>query len=447
MPEPVRKIKEEQAEDEERGADVFGKNSGEPEDADDQKQKLEDMNHKNRKREMTQRKKRRHETAEERIWILGLRDEPVAAQKVGVRLVKRVEKINQLSGMVEKIRSEREEEEQDDANGHGHDGKFIPIPLGKPMESFVFCHYNEAAMEKDPVEKIRLSDRIEVSVVIPHFSKSRDENLQGLLEELRRQSIQEMEIIIVSGVSPQGRAINQGVRSAQGEILVIIDDDSRLGHPRVVENLVRVIRGDPSIGMAGASVVNSEKGTRFQKAAGRQFPRYHMPVVEKVTDSDLPGHPCVAFPKKVFVQTGMEREDILRGLDPDLRVRIRKAGYRVVLAPETWIHHPLPENLLKFIRVFLRNGYGSAYLQRFYPEINYDTDEALNSQNFAPKHSFLYRALRYPARLGKALVAFQWIRLIGYTVYMAGYLAGWIRFTFSKSSSAKIQSGIPVQNR
>ena len=161
-----------------------------------------------------------------------------------------------------------------------------------------------------------------VSVVIPHFHRSRDKNLQGLLSDLREQSFKDLEVTVVPGVSPQGKAINQGVRSAQGGILVIIDDDSRLGHPRVIENLVRVIQGDASIGMVGASVVTSPQANWFQKMAGSQFPRFHMPVVQEVTESDLPGHPCAAFPKKVFMEVGMEREDILRGLDPDLRVRI-----------------------------------------------------------------------------------------------------------------------------
>ena len=290
-------------------------------------------------------------------------------------------------------------------------------------------------MEKGSIEHLKFSDPILVSVVVPHYSGSRDENLRGLIEDLRGQSLQEMELIIVNGVSPQGRAINQGVRRTVGEILVIIDDDSRLGDSHVIENLVAVIQSDASVGMVGASIVSSERENNFQRLAAKQFPRFNMPVVKEVTESDLPGHPCVAFPKEVFMKVGMEREDILRGLDPDLRVRIRKAGCRVVLAPETWAHHPLPPSLPKFIRTFLRNGYGSAYLQVVHPEINYDTEEAADSKSFDAKHSFFYRASRYPLRLLASLVTFQWIRLLGYTVYLLGYLGGYLRFAILKSSA------------
>ena len=295
-------------------------------------------------------------------------------------------------------------------------------------------------MTGEVIQHLELSDRVEASVVIPHYYESREKNLEGLLEDLRTQTFQAVEIIVVRGMSPQGRAINEGVRRARGEVLVVIDDDSRLGNAGVVENLVRVIRDDPSVGMVGASVVSSRQANKFQRLAARQFPRFEMPIVKEVVDSDLPGHPCTAFPKKVFEEAGMEREDILRGLDPDLRVRIRKAGYRVVLAPDTWIHHPLPDNIWKFIRVFLRNGYGSAYLQRFYPEICYDTDEAVESGQFVAKRSLLWRILRYPLRLVRALTAFQWIRFLGYAVYLIGYLAGLIRFSFQSRSLASSSS-------
>ncbi len=278
------------------------------------------------------------------------------------------------------------------------------------------------------IERTAFSENIRVSVVIPHFYPSREENLNRIISDLRLQTFRDVELIVVRGVAPQGRAINQGARQARGEILIVMDDDSRIGHSKVVENLVRVIRENPDVAMAGASIITPKDANAFQRRAARQFPRFNMPVVKEVTESDLPCHGLVAFRKDVFVKVGMEREDILRGLDPDLRVRIRKAGYKVVLAPDTWAYHPLPESFFKFLCLFFRNGYGSAYLQCVHPEMNYDTDERLTARDFVPKRSFLYRVLRFPLRLLKSLVMFQWIRLSGYSVYLLGYAAGWFLF-------------------
>lgn len=285
------------------------------------------------------------------------------------------------------------------------------------------------------IEKIKLSDEVQASVVIPHFSLVRGENLKGLVQDIKEQTFKDLEIIIVKQVSPQGRAINEGARQAKGEILIIMDDDSRVGHKRVIENLVRVLQENPKIGMAGASILTPENANNFQKKAAKQFPRFNMPVVDRIIDSDLACHGCVAFPMRVFIEIGMEREDILRGLDPILRVKMRKAGYRVVLVPDTWAYHPLPESLWKFMRTFIRNGVGSAYLQVFYPEISYDTDERLESGEFVPKKPLVVRIFRYPVRLAHSLVTFQWIRLLGYTVYVFGYISGFLRFVFSKRAA------------
>ena len=298
--------------------------------------------------------------------------------------------------------------------------------------------YHKITLPKMPSqnpERIVLAEPVRVSVVIPHFYSSREDNLKGLLEDLRGQTIKEIEVLVVHRVSPQGRAINEGIRAAKGDIFVVIDDDSRIGHSRVIENLIRVIQDDPTVGMAGASVIAPKEANRFQKMAAKQFPRFQMPVVKKLTDSDLPCHGGVAFQKKAFLEVGMERDDILRGLDPDLRVRFRKAGYRVVLAPETWVYHPLPESLKKFCGTFFRNGYGSAYLQIVHLELSYDTSESLQVDQFVPKRSFFYRLFRFPVRLAKALFALQWIRLLGYVVYIGGYISGFLKFTlFSRPS-------------
>lgn len=287
-------------------------------------------------------------------------------------------------------------------------------------------------MPEDPIRRLVLSEKITVSLVIPHFSSVREENLNGLLDEIREQTFKDIEVLVVCGVSPQGKAINQGARMAKGEILVVMDDDSRIAHRDVIFNLVKALREDPSIGMAGASVLTPESANAFQKKAALQFPRFNMPVVKEKIDSDLPCHGCVAFPMEFFRSVGMEREDILRGLDPDLRVRIRAAGRRVVLIPDTWVYHPLPSSLGKFIRTFFRNGYGSAYMQWVHPELNYDTHEKVGGEGFVPKRSLFFRVLRFPFRLLRSLLTLQWIRFLGYSVYSIGYLVGFTGLGFAR---------------
>jgi GT2 family glycosyltransferase len=264
-----------------------------------------------------------------------------------------------------------------------------------------------------------------LSIVIPSLDGVRGGLVQRLLDSIERQTYPHREVHLVTGVSPQGKAINQGAARAQGDVLVIIDDDSCLADEHVLQRLADTLREDPRIGMAGASIVEDPAQNAFQRGAAPQFPRLQTPEVEIITDSDLACHGCCAFPIEVFRAVGGEREDIVRGLDPDLRVRLRAAGYRVVLAPHCRIHHPLPPNFRALLRTFFRNGYGSAYAQRFAPDSVYETHESLDAASFRPRTRLAFRVARFPMRLLRALATGQWLRLAAYCVYAAGYAWGW----------------------
>ena len=265
-----------------------------------------------------------------------------------------------------------------------------------------------------------------VSVIIPSSDGYRDGCVPKLLKSVEAQTFSDFEVCMVIGVSPQGKAINQGASKARGEILIILDDDSRLADEFVFERLLETLEADPSIGMAGASIVTPPESSAFQAKAALQFPRFNTPVVEEIVDSDLACHGCCAIPKVVFDAIGREREDIVRGLDPDMRVRLREAGYRVVLAPQCRIYHPLPDGWRKLIRIFFRNGKGSAYAQRYQPQTVYETHESLRADDFQPRTTLAYRIARYPLRLLKALVTGQFMRLAAYTSYAFGYAWGWM---------------------
>lgn len=263
-----------------------------------------------------------------------------------------------------------------------------------------------------------------ISVIIPSLDGYRGGCVPRLLESVDRQRFRDFEVRVIKGVFPQGKAINQGVAQSRGTLLLILDDDSRLADETVFERLVAVLDADPRVGMAGASIVLPPDASPFQRRAAEQFPRFHTPVVDAVTDSDLACHGCCLIPRAVFDAVGGEREDLLRGLDPDLRVRLRAAGYRVVLAPNTRIYHPMPESWRKLLRIFFRNGFGSAYARKFQPDSVYETHEELYSERFQPKTTLAFRVLRFPARLVKAAGQGQWLRFWAYASYALGYLWG-----------------------
>ena len=265
-----------------------------------------------------------------------------------------------------------------------------------------------------------------VSLIIPSLDGHRDGAVPKLLESIGRQTFRDFDTHLIKGVSPQGKAINQGARQARGDILLILDDDSCLADETVLERLVAAIDEDDRIGMAGASIVLPPDATAFQRRAAAQFPRFNTPVVDTVTDSDFACHGCCAIPRAVFREVGGEREDLVRGLDPDLRVRLRAAGYRVVLAPHARIHHPLSDGWRGLLRTFFRNGFGSAHTCKFHPELAYETDERLHGSDFRARRSLAYRVFRFPLRLVGALIQGRLLRFGAYCAYACGYVWGTI---------------------
>lgn len=262
------------------------------------------------------------------------------------------------------------------------------------------------------------------SVIIPSRDGHRDGMVPRLLESVHAQSFQDFELILITGVYPQGKAINEGASKAQGRVLIILDDDSRLADEHVFQRLVDTLNADPTIGMAGASILTPPEATAFQHQAAGQFPRFNMPVVEQITDSDYACHGCCALPKAVFEQVGREREDIIRGLDPDLRVRLRRAGYRTVLVPGAAAYHPLPDGWRQLLGTFYRNGFGSAYARKFHPESVYETHEAVDSGAFVERTSLAYRLARFPVRLIASLLRGRLMRFGAYSAYAFGYVWG-----------------------
>ncbi|HRZ87375.1 MAG TPA: glycosyltransferase family 2 protein [bacterium] len=280
--------------------------------------------------------------------------------------------------------------------------------------------------------------RPETSILIPSIDGSRDGMLPRLLEQLKSQTYQDFEVIIKVGDNRQGRAINNAAGEAKGDYIVIMDDDIFLGHDTLLERLVAAVRSEPKIGMGGASVVVWDKANWLQRRVMIEVPRYAAPVVSEITDSDLAFHGCCILRKDVFFAVGGERENIIRGLDPDLRMRLRGAGYRVALIPHTWFYHLPPATFGKFVKKFFRNGQGSSYIQLMHPEFIYETHTG--EGEFVERRGLAYRIFRYPLRLAGHLIHG---RLIGFTAdcaYAAGVLTGYVKYGWQKRARARAAS-------
>lgn len=265
-----------------------------------------------------------------------------------------------------------------------------------------------------------------LSVIIPTYDGYRGGNLPLLLADLRRQTLQDFEVIAVKGVRPNGRARNVGVSYASGKFLVFIDDDVRLGPSSLLESLLATLQSDPSIGLAGASRKIPEDSNSFQKRQAMEIPRTQTPIFEAVAESDLADHMCLAIPASLYREVGGEHEEILRGTDPDLKKKLRERNLKIVISPRAWAFHPAPATLKQFFLTHFCNGRGTAWVFKKFPslslDVSYDMEPPLLGGLQSPP--LWQRTIRYACRTLGALLQGKLLLLTAFVAYACGYLAG-----------------------
>lgn len=264
-----------------------------------------------------------------------------------------------------------------------------------------------------------------VSVIIPSLDGYRGGNVLKLIEALKAQTFRDFEVIIVKGEKPCARAHNVGVQRARGEIIVFFDDDITIGHNRLIANLIAPLAEDKTVGITGASQLVPPDANYFQKRYAGQFERSQYPVVSEIVESDMATHAAMAMRRDVFLQVGQENENLIYGDDPDLRARVRQAGYKVVIVPDAWVFHPPPPDWRRCLRLAFQRGKGAAQDFWRYPNLVYETPPG-NRKDFVPRRSFAYRVIRACVQVCLSIADFRLIFLSVRLFYGFGYVRGLI---------------------
>lgn len=217
---------------------------------------------------------------------------------------------------------------------------------------------------KQVVSETSKPTTVDIAVVIPSWRGEVD----LVTRSLKGQSWPADEVEVAVGISPNGRARNVGVAATGAAYLVFIDDDAVLGDQHALENLVRPLVEDPSIHITGASKLLPPDAPWFQRWVGREVPRIEHAVVERpvLTNPDPPHFSteitttCCAMRRSDFERVGGFSETLIRGVDTEFFVRIRRQGFNFVLVPHTWTFHPAPGNLRALLRKHFLYGRGHA---------------------------------------------------------------------------------------
>lgn len=275
-------------------------------------------------------------------------------------------------------------------------------------------------------------DSPQASVILPISKGESSPHFHRLIKELSRQSFQDFEILLASEIEPNGRARNEAVRQAKGNILFLIDETTSLGHERILENLLKPFAKEPQrkIGMTGASILPHQPLKSFQ----RQYfmmRDFYAPVVKELTPSWKVQHPCMAIPTSVFKEVGGESDCLITGTDNDLRQRVAAAGYEMLLVPETWGYYLPPDSLKEILQKGWRKGKGSAYALLMFPGL-FEFGNFFGVCISHPVVALFYTALSALIKVLNPKYWFNPVALLYSCASFLGFIEGWFHWIGSK---------------
>jgi GT2 family glycosyltransferase len=216
---------------------------------------------------------------------------------------------------------------------------------GAPRVSILMVTHGNLALTRLCLASLQRAagpTRFEVIVV---DNGSTDGTVELLLEVARSRLLP---LTVIAEPDNRGFAAstNRAARAARGEILCLLNNDTVVT-PGWLERLVAHLDRDGEVGLVGP-VTNScgneaALGTPYHDLDGMfAFARAQMDRVDdRPRDLDMLSLFCAAIPRRLWDELGGLDERYQVGMfeDDDLSVAVRRAGRRVVLARDVFVHH------------------------------------------------------------------------------------------------------------
>ncbi len=144
-------------------------------------------------------------------------------------------------------------------------------------------------------------------------------------------------------------AVNQGIKAAESEYIIILNNDTK-GEPDWVARLVSAVKDDKSIGMAAPkvlsyadhSIIDSIGGGLYPDGMSRARGRLERDTgqFDQINEVLFPSGCAALYRRSMLDEIGLLDETFYAyGEDTDIGLRGRLAGWKAVFVPESRVYH------------------------------------------------------------------------------------------------------------
>jgi len=216
----------------------------------------------------------------------------------------------------------------------------------------------------------------QLSVVIPVYNSER--TIENCLNSVIKAFPTKKEIIVIDDASTDNspnivsrfpvklfcctnrsgpaKARNLGIEHSTSQIIAFVDSDCSL-EKHSLETLIRVLTENDTEDIGGVGgVAEPLKKTLISDSYSVRL--FGTSLVEEtgIREIDSIGSAFAVYFKKVLIDVGGFDENLRGGEDYDLNLRIRKAGYKLLLEPSAVAQHDHPTSLLKLAKKWFFYG-------------------------------------------------------------------------------------------
>jgi glycosyltransferase involved in cell wall biosynthesis len=152
---------------------------------------------------------------------------------------------------------------------------------------------------------------------------------------------------VITNDSALGRpaARNRGLDVAQGEYIILIDNDTILAHGWL-GGLIAAANSDSAVGLVGPMSNNAQPPQvvtrvtyRSLRAMGRFAADWRRRQARRRAPTDWLGGFCILMKRRAFEAVGHFDEQFVVLDDDDFSIRVDRAGYRMLVARDVFVHH------------------------------------------------------------------------------------------------------------